>query len=79
MTQLSLLNDAGPLLTLGQLESHLWEAANILILDPREGETIYDPACGTGDMLLEAVYLCASAAVTLEAEEKICGSFKTPS
>ena len=26
------------------------------ILDPREGETIYDPACGTGGMLLEAVH-----------------------
>lgn len=25
------------------------------ILNPREGETIYDPACGTGGMLLEAV------------------------
>jgi type I restriction enzyme M protein len=25
------------------------------ILDPREGESIYDPACGTGGMLLEAV------------------------
>ena len=25
------------------------------ILDPREGETVYDPACGTGGMLLEAV------------------------
>ncbi|HLO28288.1 MAG TPA: class I SAM-dependent DNA methyltransferase [Anaerolineales bacterium] len=25
------------------------------ILDPREGETIYDPACGTGGMLLGAV------------------------
>lgn len=25
------------------------------ILDPRAGETIYDPACGTGGMLLEAV------------------------
>ncbi len=25
------------------------------ILDPAEGETIYDPACGTGGMLLEAV------------------------
>jgi type I restriction enzyme M protein len=24
------------------------------ILDPKEGETIYDPACGTGGMLLEA-------------------------
>jgi type I restriction enzyme M protein len=23
------------------------------ILDPREGESIYDPACGTGGMLLE--------------------------
>src|SRR6266516_7477779 len=27
----------------------------IRILDPQEGETIYDPACGTGGMLLEAV------------------------
>ncbi|MBM4432268.1 MAG: DNA methylase, partial [Chloroflexi bacterium] len=26
------------------------------ILDPREGETIYDPACGTGGMLLEAIH-----------------------
>ena len=26
-----------------------------LILDPRSGETIYDPACGTGGMLLECV------------------------
>ena len=25
------------------------------ILDPQPGETIYDPACGTGGMLLEAV------------------------
>ncbi|HEV2579703.1 MAG TPA: class I SAM-dependent DNA methyltransferase, partial [Ktedonobacteraceae bacterium] len=28
----------------------------IRILDPHEGETIYDPACGTGGMLLEAVH-----------------------
>jgi len=28
----------------------------ISILDPREGETIYDPACGTGGMLLEAIH-----------------------
>ncbi len=27
----------------------------IKILDPKEGESIYDPACGTGGMLLEAV------------------------
>lgn len=27
----------------------------INILDPKEGETIYDPACGTGGMLLEAL------------------------
>ncbi len=26
------------------------------ILDPREGESIYDPACGTGGMLLDAVH-----------------------
>ena len=26
-----------------------------LILDPKEGETVYDPACGTGGMLLECV------------------------
>ena len=26
-----------------------------LILEPHEGETIYDPACGTGGMLLESV------------------------
>ena len=25
------------------------------ILDPQESESIYDPACGTGDMLLEAI------------------------
>ncbi len=28
----------------------------INILDPQVGETIYDPACGTGGMLLEAVH-----------------------
>src|ERR1700754_5231282 len=28
----------------------------INILDPREGESIYDPACGTGGLLLEAVH-----------------------
>jgi type I restriction enzyme M protein len=28
----------------------------VRILDPQEGETIYDPACGTGGMLLEAVH-----------------------
>jgi type I restriction enzyme M protein len=25
------------------------------ILDPKEGESIYDPACGTGGMLLGAI------------------------
>jgi type I restriction enzyme M protein len=28
----------------------------VSILDPQEGETIYDPACGTGGMLLEAIH-----------------------
>src|SRR3990170_318617 len=28
----------------------------IEMLDPREGESIYDPACGTGGMLLEATH-----------------------
>lgn len=27
----------------------------IMILEPKEGERIYDPACGTGGMLLEAI------------------------
>jgi type I restriction enzyme M protein len=26
-----------------------------MIIDPREGESIYDPACGTGGMLIEAI------------------------
>lgn len=26
------------------------------VLDPREGETVYDPACGTGGMLIEVVH-----------------------
>ena len=25
------------------------------ILDPKEGETIYDPVCGTGSMLLASI------------------------
>ena len=28
-----------------------------LILDPQEGESIYDPACGTGGMFLECINL----------------------
>jgi hypothetical protein len=28
----------------------------VRILDPHEGETIYDPACGTGGMLIEAIH-----------------------
>ncbi len=28
----------------------------VKILDPKEGESIYDPACGTGGMLLEAIH-----------------------
>jgi len=27
----------------------------IMILDPKPGETVYDPACGTGGMLIEAI------------------------
>ncbi|MFE0649610.1 N-6 DNA methylase [Streptomyces sp. NPDC059534] len=27
----------------------------VSILDPREGETVYDPACGTGGMLIEVI------------------------
>jgi type I restriction enzyme M protein len=27
----------------------------IMLLDPKPGETVYDPACGTGGMLIEAV------------------------
>jgi type I restriction enzyme M protein len=34
------------------------------ILDPKEGETVYDPACGTGGMLLAPSSMCASAAAT---------------
>jgi hypothetical protein len=29
--------------------------ADVEILDPKEGESIYDPACGTGGMLLGAI------------------------
>ena len=28
----------------------------VRILDPKEGESIYDPACGTGGMLMEAIH-----------------------
>ncbi len=28
----------------------------VTVLDPREGESIYDPTCGTGGMLLEAIH-----------------------
>lgn len=27
----------------------------VMILDPKAGETVYDPACGTGGMLIEAI------------------------
>jgi type I restriction enzyme M protein len=27
----------------------------ILLIDPKEGESVYDPACGTGGMLIEAI------------------------
>ena len=30
-------------------------ALMVNILDPQPGETVYDPACGTGGMLLETV------------------------
>lgn len=28
----------------------------VRILDPKPGETVYDPACGSGGMLIEAVH-----------------------
>src|SRR4029078_9773481 len=28
----------------------------VRMLDPREGDSIYDPACGTGGMLLESIH-----------------------
>lgn len=28
----------------------------VMLLDPKEGETVYDPACGTGGMLIEAIH-----------------------
>jgi type I restriction enzyme M protein len=28
----------------------------VSILDPKEGESIYDPACGSGGMLMEAIH-----------------------
>jgi len=34
------------------------------ILDPREGETIYDPACGTGGMLIEVIEHVRAPAIT---------------
>ena len=27
-----------------------------MLLSPKEGETVYDPACGTGGMLIEAIH-----------------------
>ncbi|REJ65350.1 MAG: SAM-dependent DNA methyltransferase [Planctomycetota bacterium] len=33
----------------------------VRILDPCEGETIYDPACGTGGMLIEAIHHVSEA------------------
>ena len=36
------------------------------ILDPQPGETIYDPACGTGGMLLEAVHHAREAGGRVE-------------
>jgi len=28
----------------------------VMLLDPKPGETVYDPACGTGGMLIEAIH-----------------------
>ncbi len=39
---------------LRQLESHLWEAANIL-RGPVDAAD-FNPACGTGGMLIEAIH-----------------------
>jgi type I restriction enzyme M protein len=40
------------------------------ILDPREGEIIYDPACGTGGMLLEAIHHVRTLSGKLYGQEK---------
>ena len=39
----------------------------IRILDPKPGETVYDPACGTGGMLIEAVH-------HMKNDSQCCGS-----
>jgi ubiquinone/menaquinone biosynthesis C-methylase UbiE len=33
------------------------------ILDPHEGESVYDPACGTGGMLLDGIHHVRSGMV----------------
>ena len=27
----------------------------VMLMDPKPGDTVYDPACGTGGMLIEAI------------------------
>ena len=41
------------------------------MLDPKEAETIYDPACGTGGMLLAARDM-GRPAIGIEIEERYC-------
>ena len=36
-------------------------------LDPKPGETVYDPACGSGGMLIEAVH-------HMKNDERCCGA-----
>ena len=43
--------------------------AMVKVVDPRVGETVYDPACGTGGFLAEAYKLMIENAATLEREK----------
>ena len=46
------------------------------ILDPQEGESIYDPACGTGGMLMEAIHHVKRTTVTTARSGANCSGRK---